>query len=73
MSEGILKFNLLEENNEFKLAQNGSKLHSLLRDVDAELRTKLKHGDPEKDPAAFMEDLRKVINEGLYELGLGEL
>ena len=43
MAKGIIKFNLNEESNDFKLAVNAKEIMSVLWEVDQELRNKTKY------------------------------
>jgi hypothetical protein len=63
--EAILKFNLPEDEPEFKLALMGSSYHSVLWDLDQELRSDLKHNDSLTDQEY---EKVKLIREKLHEL-----
>ncbi len=43
MPKAIIKFNLNEESNDFKLAVNAKEIMSVLWEVDQELRTRTKY------------------------------
>ena len=43
MAKAILKFDLIEESNDFKLAVNAKEIMSVLWEVDQELRNKTKY------------------------------
>jgi len=43
MAKGIIKFNLNEEANDFKLAVNAKEIMSVLWEVDQELRSRIKY------------------------------
>jgi hypothetical protein len=63
--EAILKFELPEEDPEFKLALMGSEYYSVLWDLDQHLRSDLKHNDSLTD-----EEYNKVkqLREKLHNL-----
>jgi hypothetical protein len=58
--EAILKFNLPDEDHEFKNALRGGKAMSALFDINQMFRSLLKHGDPDaqfKTPTEAVEKL----------------
>ncbi len=62
MTKAILKFNLPEENEEFQDAINGCRYHSILRQIDEQLRQKIKyeiHSEQEKE---IFDSVRHQIN-----------
>ena len=61
--EGVLKFNLPEDNDEFKLAQRGAEYYSFLFDLDQELRGFLKYGHNFKSIDEAIQYIRDRINE----------
>lgn len=65
---GILKFNLPEEAEEFKAAQNGMTLRCDLQKLDQDLRTKLKY-DQVEDPETYkmVAYIRDCINNILND------
>lgn len=59
-----LQFNLPEETEEFQFAINGTKWHSVLWELDQDLRAKIKHDDSLTDDYhSALEDTRMKINE----------
>jgi coproporphyrinogen III oxidase len=75
--EATLKFNLPEENAEFELAVNGSKMHSVLWDMDQWLRAQYKYmPDEEYSEDKYetyekcREHLREIISEHNINLDL---
>ena len=61
--KSILSFNLPEEENEFRLAQEGAKWKEVVREVDTFLRNKLKYGHDFKSADEALETLRKILHE----------
>lgn len=53
-----LNFNLPEDLEEFTLASQAPDMHSLIRDLDAELRSALKHGSHPEWDSATVEKIR---------------
>jgi len=64
--EAILKFNLPEENPEFRLAVNASKWYSVVWDIDQHLRSETKYA-PDSMPEEVYEALIKT-REKLREI-----
>lgn len=65
---GILKFNLPEETEEFKAAQNGMALRCELQKLDQDLRTKIKYDQLEDlETYKMLEYFRECINEILKD------
>lgn len=62
--EGILKFNLPEEQSEFNLAIKGVDYSSVLHEFDQYLRNKLKYEDLPDDK----HDTYQEIRDKLYEI-----
>jgi hypothetical protein len=64
---GILKFNLPEENDDFQAALNGHKYKSAIWDFDQLLRSEMKYKDLSNDTyTAYKfcrEELRKILAE----------
>jgi hypothetical protein len=70
--EAILKFNLPEDEPEFKLALMGSSYHSVLWDLDQELRSDLKHNDSLTDQEyEKVKSIREKLHELMHEHGVG--
>jgi len=71
--EAILKFNLPEDHIEFEMAVNGSKMHSVLWEMDQWLRAQYKYmPDTEysKDKYETFEKCRDQLREIMFENGL---
>ena len=71
--EAILKFNLPEDHIEFEMATNGSKMHSVLWEMDQWLRAQYKYmSDDEysKDKYETFEKCREQLREIMFENGL---
>jgi hypothetical protein len=64
--EAILKFDLPEENPEFRLAVNASKWYSVVWDMDQYLRSQTKYA-PDNMPDEVYETLSKT-REKLFEI-----
>ena len=71
--EAILKFNLPEDHIEFELAVNGSKMHSVLWEMDQWLRAQYKYmPDTEysQDKYDTFEKCRDQLREIMFENGV---
>jgi len=71
--EAILKFNLPEDHIEFEMAVNGSKMHSVLWEMDQWLRAQYKYmSDAEysKDKYETFEKCRDQLREIMFENGV---
>ena len=71
--EAILKFNLPEDHIEFEMATNGSKMHSVLWEMDQWLRTQYKYmSDAEysEDKYETFEKCRDQLREIMFENGI---
>jgi hypothetical protein len=71
--EAILKFNLPEDHIEFEMAVNGSKMHSVLWEMDQWLRAQYKYmPDTEysKDKYDTFEKCRDQLREIMFENGV---
>ena len=71
--EAILKFNLPEDHIEFEMAVNGSKMHSVLWEMDQWLRAQYKYmPDTEysKDKYETFEKCREQLREIMFENGV---
>ena len=68
--EAILKFNLPEDHIEFEMAVNGSKMHSVLWEMDQWLRAQYKYmsdDDYSKDKYETFEKCRDQLREIMFE------
>jgi hypothetical protein len=71
--EAILKFNLPEDHIEFEMATNGSKMHSVLWEMDQWLRAQYKYmsdGEYSKDKYETFEKCREQLREIMFENGV---
>jgi hypothetical protein len=71
--EAILKFNLPEDHIEFEMAANGSKMHSVLWEMDQWLRTQYKYMSDEEyseDKYETFEKCRNQLREIMFENGV---
>ena len=71
--EAILKFNLPEDHIEFEMAVNGSKMHSVLWEMDQWLRAQYKYmpdGEYSKDKYETFEKCREHLREIMFENGV---
>jgi hypothetical protein len=71
--EAILKFNLPEDHIEFEMATNGSKMHSVLWEMDQWLRAQYKYmsdDDYSKDKYDTFEKCRDQLREIMFENGV---
>jgi hypothetical protein len=69
MSKGVLRFNLPEEQHEFKYASNAMGLVRTLSEIQTFIRNKLKNESPDPRMAKMLEDLKQVMKEALDENG----
>ena len=73
--KAILKFNLPEEDHEFQMGTQGSKLHSILWEMDQYLRAKIKYApdDMSDDTLKAFEESRNQLHEfmGSYNISFG--
>jgi hypothetical protein len=65
-----LTFTLPEEQEEFYLAAKGADWRMVLEDIDAHLRSRLKHEDLPEDVDAALDAARQRLHEFLAERGL---
>jgi len=68
--EAILKFNLPEDHIEFEMATNGSKMHSVLWEMDQWLRAQYKYMPDEEyseDKYETFEKCRDHLREIMFE------
>jgi len=71
--EATLKFNLPEDQSEFELAVNGSKMHSVLWDMDQWLRAQYKYMSDEEyseDKYEAYENARNRLRDIMFEHGI---
>ena len=71
--KAILEFNLPEDHIEFEMATNGSKMHSVLWEMDQWLRAQYKYMPDEeysKDKYETFEKCRDQLREIMFENGL---
>jgi hypothetical protein len=65
-----LTFTLPEEQEEFYLAAKGAEWRMVLEDMDAHLRSRLKHEDLPEDVDAALDAARQRLHEFVSERGL---
>mgnify|MGYP001373149412 CR=1 FL=1 len=68
--EGILKFKLPEEKQEFDLAANAGAYHSALYSFGENLRSRWKHGNPDKKAYEEHQQILKLWYEHVSDLRL---
>ena len=71
--EAILKFNLPEDNTEFEMAVNASKMYSVLWDMDQWLRAQYKYmpdAEYSEDKYNTFEKCREHLREIMFENGV---
>ena len=71
--EAILKFNLPEDHIEFEMATNGSKMHSVLWEMDQWLRAQYKYmpdNEYSEDKYETFEKCREQLREIMFENGI---
>lgn len=64
MSEAILKYNLPEEESEFRLALDGGRYYVVLRELERYIRDQIKHKSGDKS----MKETFESVRDKLYEL-----
>lgn len=62
MAKGILEFELPEEREDFETAQNGWKYKSILKELDEDLRRKLKYENHPPEARKIFEEMRAYLN-----------
>jgi len=67
MSEVIIKFRLPEDQDEYNIIFNASKLFCTLHDITQQLRTWYKYGHEFKDADDAVEKIRDKIIDIIYE------
>lgn len=70
MSEGILKFTLPEERDEFEVAVKSSNYKAVLDEIDTYLRNKVKYEQLAESEAELYTNLRRTINDLREEYGI---
>ena len=70
MPESMLRFELPEEEAEFRAAMDGSRWKDVSYDLDQWLRSKLKHGHSFESPGEALEECRKFLRELMEERNL---
>lgn len=72
MAKVILKFNLDEELNDFKLAVNAKEIMSVLWELDQELRTKTKYSSDStsQETVDALISIRDFLRESMSEKGI---
>jgi hypothetical protein len=66
----ILEFDLPDDQNDFTMALNGSKWHSVAWDLDQFLRSKVKHGDGEPKEMEMFGKVREQLFEIMEDHGV---
>ena len=72
MPKAILRFNLPDENEEFKYAQNGVQYAIVVEEMHQYLRAKLKYEDLSEDHYKIYESIRTKLYELMNDRGLSE-
>lgn len=67
MPSATLRFNLPEEESEFLDAQQGRQAKAALWDIDQNLRSLMKHGEPTPEERRLAEEIRNMIPYELLE------
>jgi len=69
MAKGIIKFNLDEELNDFKLATNAKDIMSVLWEVDQELRAKVKYAPDttSQETVDALSSIRNLLRESMHD------
>jgi len=70
MSEGILIFNLQEDEEEFHCACNGLNWALLVWDIDQLCRNKTKYGELSKETNDALDEIRELISDTRFDEGL---
>ena len=56
-----VRYTLPDEQADYESARLGSKMASVLRDIDQRLRGLLKHGEPSSETGQLAEEIRRMI------------
>jgi glutamate-1-semialdehyde aminotransferase len=67
MPVATLKFQLPEEEGDFKSAIQGREAKTILWEIDQRLRSLLKHGEPNEQEARLAEEIREMIPGALLD------
>ena len=72
MAKAILKFDLDEESNDFKLAVNAKEIMSVLWEVDQELRNKTKYASDStnQETVDTLISIRDFLRESMSDKGI---
>ena len=72
MAKAILKFDLDEESNDFKLAVNAKEIMSVLWEVDQELRNKTKYASDSTNQETIdaLISIRDFLRESMSDKGI---
>ncbi len=72
MAKAILKFDLAEESNDFKLAVNAKEIMSVLWEVDQELRNKTKYASDStsQETVDALISIRDFLRESMSDKGI---
>ena len=72
MAKAILKFDLNEESNDFKLAVNAKEIMSVLWEVDQELRNKTKYASDStnQETVDALISIRDFLRESMSDKGI---
>ncbi len=62
-----VRYSLPDEQADYEAARLGSKMASVLWDIDQRLRALLKHGEPSESEARLAEEIRQMISDGCPE------
>jgi len=67
-----MQFDLPDDDNDFELAKNGSKLHGVLWEFDQRLRSIVKHGSSDFQDADIdtVDKIRNILHEVMEEFGI---
>jgi len=68
----IMTFNLPKDDYEYKLANNAVDMFHILLQVKEAIRSRLKYGEPSEAEAETLEELRRMIFDGLPALSKGD-
>ena len=68
MPKATLEFNLPEERDEFRDAQNGGTWRMILQDVDNQLRNVVKYGEPKEALAKTTQGAYDQVRTWIYEI-----
>ena len=68
--KATLTFNLPDDHVEHMYAVHASDFHSVLYDLDQEMRTILKYEDHPEGVYVVVERLREMLREGVYKTGI---